>query len=135
MRRWTSVSATASPRSSFFAACATVIPTPVRTLPTTGGTSAPQTPLGQGSASNLDGLPIDGDLHGDVAPHRVGVRADLVGGRDQLDRLLALDARDVQFELDLEVEAAALVGHERHLRLGHDLARLELEAASDGAHR
>src|SRR4051812_20568341 len=108
MRRCTSFSAGCSPRASAAAAWAMVNPVPVSREPTTGGTSAPQTPETQ--PGSVDRLSIGGERHGDVAPRRVGVGADLVGGLDELDGLLALDRGQRHIELDRQVEAAAVVG-------------------------
>src|SRR3954447_3348726 len=136
MRRCTSVSATGSPRSSAAAAWAKGIPVPVSSEPTTGGTSAPQMPdaqAGSNAGSGLDQLAIDRQLDGDVAPRRVGVRAHLVSGLDQLDGLLAVDGRQGHVQLDRQLEAAAVVGVQRDLGLDRGIAGLDLRAARDRA--
>lgn len=55
IRRWSGVSGGVSPRSSAAAAPASVSPVPVRTSPTSGGASLPQTPVSQGSEAMSPG--------------------------------------------------------------------------------
>ena len=55
-----------------------------------------------------------------------------MGGRDQLDRVLALDRGQRNRQLDGDREAAVLAGDQHHLRVDFDIAGLELHAAGDG---
>src|SRR4051794_1170451 len=76
---------------------------------------------------------VGGELDVDVAVRGVRVRADVVRGLDQRDRLLGvLDRRQRHVELDGEHEPAVVGRDEADLRVDGDVAGLDPLAAGDG---